>query len=517
MKKEITNFILLLFLGVIFCVDASSQELTRKGQKTNGANYSENSLGILPMSAGVTVQQMVENLLGQGITYSNVQYSGAQIASGLFSGGNSAGINIEEGVILSCGAAEYAIGPNNSTGISQVNNLPGDSDLNNLGYSTNDASVLEFDFIPELDYISFNFVVGSEEYPEYISGYQDVFAFFLDGENIALIPGTNTAISIGTVNHLTNSEYYISNSDSPPLYDIQCDGFTVVFELVATVTPNVNHHIKMAVADVNDSALDTWIFLERGSFVSANPGIAVEPVELDESLCSNATSSQYLTLVNDGTGELNFTINESVSWLSVNPVSGTIQESESIQIEVTFNALGTGSGTYQTSLQIENNTPQNPINIPIHLEVIPISTDIYIDQDNENNDMGGIPDGDFNTYLCKGDDVLPIEFNLTIQESFVLGAELIITTFDVDILANNGLPYSQKDEVFVNGNFIGILEGNNNIEGETIFNIPSSILIEGPNGQNLIQVFVSVEGKYWCLQLNSAELLVTHCQGEKQN
>lgn len=267
-KKNLHN-VIALFTLLLFMLPLVTEAQTRIGQKPDPSKNSKNSLSVTSMSSGITAKQMVNNILGAGVVSSNVEYTGAAIASGIFTDGGAAGIGIESGIILSCGAAEYAIGPNNSDGASKDNNMPGDADLNALGYNTNDASVLEFDFIPEQDAVSFSFVLGSEEYPEFISSYPDVFAFFLDGVNLAYVPGTTTPISIGTINHLTNSQYYISNND-PVIYDIQCDGFTVAFQLSAEVTPNISHHIKMAIADVNDHNLDSWIFLQSGSFVGVN-------------------------------------------------------------------------------------------------------------------------------------------------------------------------------------------------------------------------------------------------------
>ena len=81
-----------------------------------------------------------------------------------------------------------------------------------------DECVIEFDFVPEGDSISFNYVFVSEEYPEYVcASFNDAFGFFLTGpnpnlpnynaENIALIPNpnnpstyTNTPVAINTVN-----------------------------------------------------------------------------------------------------------------------------------------------------------------------------------------------------------------------------------------------------------------------------------------------------------------------------
>lgn len=74
------------------------------------------------------------------------------------------------------------------------------------------VAVLEFDFIPTGDSISFRFVFGSEEYPEYVcSQYNDVFGFFLSGPgidgsftnnaiNLGVLPNSTVPIAINTVN-----------------------------------------------------------------------------------------------------------------------------------------------------------------------------------------------------------------------------------------------------------------------------------------------------------------------------
>ncbi len=41
--------------------------------------------------------------------------------------------------------------------------------------------------------------------------YADVMAIWVDGVNIALIPGTTTPVSIGTINHMLNSDLYVEN------------------------------------------------------------------------------------------------------------------------------------------------------------------------------------------------------------------------------------------------------------------------------------------------------------------
>ena len=132
--------------------------------------------------------------------------------------------------------------------------------------------VLEFDFIPEQSELSFQYVFASEEYNEFVGSFNDVFAFFLDGENIALVPGTTTPVSVDNVNNFSNAEFYKDNDPSdlgtPTPFRVEYDGFTVVLTAQAVLEPGVPHHIKLALADAGDSALDSAVFLAASSFVS---------------------------------------------------------------------------------------------------------------------------------------------------------------------------------------------------------------------------------------------------------
>lgn len=61
--------------------------------------------------------------------------------------------------------------------------------------------MLEFDFTTTGGNLFFSFVFASEEYNEYVnSSFNDVFGFFVNGVNIALVPGTSTPVAINSVN-----------------------------------------------------------------------------------------------------------------------------------------------------------------------------------------------------------------------------------------------------------------------------------------------------------------------------
>lgn len=222
---------------------------------------------------------LASTILGSGITLVGTpSYTGGAQAAGTFTGGLSAGIGIDKGIILTSGDASLAPGPNANDGAGAALGLPGDSDLNGLiPQSTNDAAVLEFEFTTTGGDLFFNFVFASEEYNEFVnSGYNDVFAFFVDGTNIALIPGTGTPVAINNVNcgnpytpgGGTHCDLFNNNdlSDGGPFYGIEYDGFTDVLTAQALGLGAGQHHFKLAIADAGDSILDSAVFIQGSTF-----------------------------------------------------------------------------------------------------------------------------------------------------------------------------------------------------------------------------------------------------------
>jgi hypothetical protein len=244
-------------------------------------------INIIPKPT-VTLEEMVENLVGEGINYSNVTFTGANISSGIFNNAQTTDLGIESGVFLTSGAGYIIPGPNNDYEAGSYNGTLGDLDLNFISnYITHDAAVLQFDFIPESDTIRFQYVFGSEEYSEQ-PWYNDVFGCFITGpnpmggqyssENIAIVPGTtNICVSIYNINNgsappgsiptgpCMNCQYYDDNTDG--LY-LQYDGLTTVLYAWLIVVPNELYHIKFGVADASDNFKDSGVFLEENGFCS---------------------------------------------------------------------------------------------------------------------------------------------------------------------------------------------------------------------------------------------------------
>jgi hypothetical protein len=227
---------------------------------------------------------LVNNILGSGITTSNITYVGGPVgtpSSATFTGGLASGIGMDAGIILTSGQAADAPGPNLSDSVSKSFG-PGDTDLAALVLTTTfDATVLEFDFVSAGGDLFFNYVFASDEYNEWTnSQYNDVFAFFLDTTNIALIPGTSTPVSVNNVNggnplgtNASNSAFFNNNDidDGGPFFDIQYDGFTDVFTATALGLSPGMHHIKLAIADTSDGAWDSAVFIQSGTFSDKPP------------------------------------------------------------------------------------------------------------------------------------------------------------------------------------------------------------------------------------------------------
>jgi hypothetical protein len=169
------------------------------------------------------------------------------------------------------------------------NGLPGDTDLDGLipGFFTLDATILEFDFETAGGDVFFNYIFASEEYNEFVdSEFNDVFGFFLNGVNIALIPGTTTPVSINNVNLGVNSAFYNNNDPSdlgtPTPFNIEYDGFTTKFTAQALGLGAGTHRIKLAIADAGDRVLDSAVFIQAGSFSDTpdDPQKTPEPASL---------------------------------------------------------------------------------------------------------------------------------------------------------------------------------------------------------------------------------------------
>uniref|UniRef100_UPI002FDAE78B choice-of-anchor L domain-containing protein n=1 Tax=Flavobacterium sp. TaxID=239 RepID=UPI002FDAE78B len=270
-----------------------------------------------------TPAQLVQSvLLGDGVTVSNITFNGSALNAsqvrdqvGFFSTGvNPTNLGLDSGIILATGNAQVAVGPNNANGATNAaaNPIAGDPDLAALASGNiRNVAILEFDFVPTGTDLSFRFVFGSEEYPEYVDDtFNDVFGFFLSGPgitgpysggaiNIALVPFTSIPIAINNVNGGyapgcptvlpggANSLYYVNNCGGAT---IQYDGFTTDITARAEVQCGQTYHIKLAIANVVDNLFDSAVFIQANSFGSNPVDLGADLVESGgNALCEGQT------------------------------------------------------------------------------------------------------------------------------------------------------------------------------------------------------------------------------------
>jgi cysteine-rich repeat protein len=256
------------------------------------------ALVVTDQNNGVTPEAMATALVGSGVTISNVTYSGSPRAAGAFSDGAPI-VGVATGIILSSGKVqtvagddacsrgvegpngchEFSAGGSNTTSFAN----PGDADLEALsGFPTFDAAILEFDFVPEFPSVQFKYVFSSEEYSDFSNTrFNDVFGFFINGQNCAVVPSTGEPVSINTINNGNdaggdttphNPELFIDNVRPSPSIDTEMDGLSVVLTCTATVNVGVPNHMKLATSDASDGILDTAVFIQAGSLVSVPCG-----------------------------------------------------------------------------------------------------------------------------------------------------------------------------------------------------------------------------------------------------
>jgi hypothetical protein len=271
----------------------------------------QQSLAPIVTSNSFTAQQLVNNILIDGnpcFTVSNVTSStGTNFAStnglGYFTNTNST-FPLSSGIVLSTGSLTAAAGPNTSTQSNGTNSWPGDTELltymqnsgfGNISDTYQNATKLEFDFTSLNEFMSFNFLFASEEYGTFQCSFSDAFAFFLKDldtgitTNLAIVPATTVPISVVTIrDNVNNNSCTSANVGYFGRYNLgsnvsssatNFNGQTKLMTASSDLISGHHYHIKLVVADRNDSSYDSAVFIEAGSF-SVGPPICSDKVQL---------------------------------------------------------------------------------------------------------------------------------------------------------------------------------------------------------------------------------------------
>ena len=326
----------------------------------------------ISVDSSVGLQQLIEDNLVDGcVDISNITSSVNGNNHGLPSYGYferaSSNFPFENGIMLSTGsAASGGNGVITPTLSESSTNWGTDPDLETALGITNtlNATSIEFDIVSISNQIQFNYLFASEDYdginPCLVS---DGFVFLIREttstgpyQNIALVPGTSDPVNTNYIrpNLLPacapqNEQYF----DGYNIGDTNYVGRTTVLTASTTITPNVQYHIKIIIADQNDGTFDSAVFIEGDSFKILDLGD-------DIATCAGATI-------------LNADIQNPLAtyawYWDNNLISGAINP--------TYNAIQ--SGTYRVQVTVDLNgtscVEEDDINVTLNTEepITPIS------------------------------------------------------------------------------------------------------------------------------------------------
>ncbi|CAH8281585.1 gliding motility-associated-like protein [Mariniflexile fucanivorans] len=234
----------------------------------------------------IGLQPLIENNLVQNscVDITNISSSVNGNANGFSSYAyfekGSSNFPFQNGIMLSTGNAISGGNGNITPTLSEgTSNWGTDPDLETALGITNtvNATSIEFDIVSISNQLQFNYLLASEEYfginP---CQFSDGFVFLIKEtgspgpyQNIALVPGTSTPVNTNTIHDeifgvcpAQNEQYF----DGYNLGDTNYNGRTTVLTASTTITPYVQYHIKLIIADQTDIQSDSAVFIEGDSF-----------------------------------------------------------------------------------------------------------------------------------------------------------------------------------------------------------------------------------------------------------
>ena len=337
--------IIFIFFGVLFNVGVS-QNIT--------------------VNQTFTAQQLIENILVNSgcVSVSNFSATGGNFSAGEMSFGyfnaNGSVFPFQEGIVLSTGKLSSVVGPNTNFSDSGIGmSWNGDTDLNTALSLSNtfNATVLEFDFIPNANTVSFDYIFASEQYllnpASNQCNYTDGFAFLLKEatastyQNLALIPNTtipvrvNTVRGSGTICPAANEAYFdaFNSGNYPTTYD----GQTKILTAQAAVIPGTLYHIKLVIADEGNARFDSGIFLKAGSFVSEKDLGPNRLLSSGNSLCPNET----LILNATQAGATNYKWFKNGNQVGTNSATYDVTSAGTYSVEININTTCVITGSIE--------------------------------------------------------------------------------------------------------------------------------------------------------------------------
>ena len=317
-------------------------------------------------SPGSLEDLILNNLIDGCVEVSNITTSinGSSYgfsSYGEFTRGNS-NFPFESGIILSTGSALSAgnsdVSPRLSEGTTTWGSDPDLETALNVSNTLN-ATSIEFDIISTSSQLQFNYLLASEEYEGINScQFSDGFAFLIKEtgstdpyENIAVIPNTSTPVNTGTIHPqlgpncpAVNEQYF----DGYNIGDTNFEGRTTVLTASTTITPYVQYHIKLVIADQSDQTFDSAVFIEGDSF---------DILDLGEDIATCSSSATLDANINNPSATYQWFLNNNLIAGETNANLNAIQ-SGIYRVEVSV-PLGNNNCVEEDEITVTLNTEEN--------------------------------------------------------------------------------------------------------------------------------------------------------------
>lgn len=317
-----------LLVLLLFCLNATSQNLV---VNNTGVNSDPVNLATNVLSGGGLV---VYNVTSSGLNAQQIGY----YSSGTAAIGSASGIAISTGNVLDAGLSNTSAALGTNLGASGAT----DADIIQLTGASpaSDWYILEFDFIPQGNQISMQYVFASEEYQDYVCSNQaDGFAVLISGPGfsgafsggadlISLVPSTTNPVGINSINNGVTgtfgtpggclgtgaSPYYNANTDSL----MEFNGYTDLLTLNASVECEQVYHMRILLFDRGSKNYDSGIFLAERSFTSNGTGVYDNPIYQDSVVVEGC--APYNFSIYNVAGFSNDVINLSITGTATNGV-----------------------------------------------------------------------------------------------------------------------------------------------------------------------------------------------------
>ncbi|MCC2589767.1 choice-of-anchor L domain-containing protein [Chryseobacterium sp. MFBS3-17] len=390
MKNSLILICLLFSLNFIFGQQARSGAVpaTPSAKSMLAGNFIDVNAGGYPQT-NYTIQQLIEQVLITGggnctanvsnvIVSPNLSVTNTNRSWGYFHKGTT-NFPFTDGVVLMTGPARTAGNNFIPATLAGVLGTAGDADLAAaIGVPTGnleDATYIQFDFVPVTSEITFNYIFASEEYEgSFACSYTDGFALLLkrvtdpNYVNMAVLPGGAGPVSVTNIHPYlssscpaVNAQYYAGNNTAN--IETNFAGRTIPLTATATVIPGETYRFKMVLADYNDTSHDTGVFLQAGSF---NIGVQLtdpsgNPLPSTMDICEG--SSQVLNAAVPIAGA-------TYQWyLGANPIPGATNSSYT----------ATQAGVYSVQVLVPGTSCPGTAEITINVLPVPQVQDAALD------------------------------------------------------------------------------------------------------------------------------------------